>query len=119
TEHEVADAAPDREVDLEVVESKELGHAEIGLDGAGADAAGADTVSMSDVGKRWQATRTPSENRTSGGTTSVHTFIANSQRGAKRQPGGGVSRSGGWPGMTSSVRRSALMFGNDPTSLRV
>ena len=53
---------------------------------------------------------------TSGGTTSVQTGIANAQRGANRQPGGGLRRSGGMPGMTSSVRRSAWMFGKAPSS---
>ena len=68
-------------------------------------------IGASEVGYRWQATRTPSAKVTSGGTTSVQTGIANAQRGANRQPGGGLRRSGGIPGMTSSVRRSAWMFG--------
>ena len=46
----------------------------------------------------------------------MQTGIANAQRGAKRQPGGGLRRSGGMPGMTSSVRRSAWMFGYAPSS---
>ena len=70
-------------------------------------------------GYRWQATRTPSPNVTSGGTTSRHTSITNGQRAANRHPGGGSRRSGGEPGITSSVRRSAWMLGNDDRSFCV
>jgi len=70
------------------------------------------------AGYRWQATRT-SPKVISGGTTSEQTTIANAQRGAKRHPGGGVRRSGGEPGITSSVRRSVRMFGNDESSFWV
>src|SRR5207248_2076019 len=127
--HDVAEVAADREVDLQIVDPEQLGHAGDTPSGAAAprvDGAAATcavalpaTASMSEVGKRWQATRTPSEKRTSGGTTSVHTGIANSQRGANRQPGGGVRRSGGWPWITASWRRSPRRSGNEPTSLRV
>src|SRR4029079_12908043 len=81
-----------------------------------APAVASPAIGASEVGYRWQATRTPSANVTSGGTTSVQTGIANAHRGAKRQPGGGVGRAGGIPGIPSSVRRSAWMFGKAASS---
>ncbi len=70
-------------------------------------------------GCRWHATRTPSGKMTSGGTTTRQTSIAAGQRGWNRQPSGGSRRSGGDPGIVSSVRRSAWMLGNAPSSFCV
>ena len=52
----------------------------------------------------------------SGGTTSEQIAIAAKQRGANRQPGGGLRRSGGVPGITASVLRSVAMFGKAASS---
>ena len=80
---------------------------------------GRDAVGRPVRPERWQATRTPSGSVTSGG---------DAPRGRRPGPSGSAARSGrpsagrggpaAGPGMTSSVRRSARMFGNAPSSLR-
>ena len=62
---------------------------------------------------------TPRTSRSGGTPRPSRRPSRTAQRGANRQPGGGSRRSGGEPGMTSSVRRSAWMFGKAASSFCV
>ena len=127
----VDQAAADREVDLEPVEPE---RARRRLDaGEPPRRSGVGRRRRSASARRAPSTGTPSlalgiqvagdadaiEASPRAGRPREQTSIANEQRGANRQPGGGLRRSGGEPGMTSSVRRSAWMFGNAASSFWV
>ena len=120
----VGEAAADREVDLQPLEPDQLRAVRAGPRHVGSPAA-------APVGSgRGRARRSPAgrggrrrgRGRRSGppaAPPSRQTSIAAGQRGWKRQPGGGVRRSGGEPGIVPRSRRPACTSGNARRSICV